>query len=125
MLNNDCFEDHTSVWSSELVSYHWIYDPGLRLLMLMPDLNQLSGVEKQLWLKILKACQLQQWMQLMQEVDTSNLVKGRFILNMNALQLMIKTFSPKSIWFIGDEAFLQNLPKLKDSQLLNTSSKIE
>lgn len=120
LFTNDCFVDHTSVWSSEVLNYDWIYDPSLRLLMLFPNLKEFRGIEKQVWLKILKACQLHHWIEMMQDKHSANLSTGHFILNADALQLLIKTFTPKRVWFIGDESFLQGLSVLNPTQFIHT-----
>jgi len=120
LLTNDYFVDHTSVWSSEVFHYDWIYDPSLRLLMLFPNLKEFNGIEKQVWLKILNACQLQHWMQLMDDYHSSHLSTGHFILNADALQLLIKTFAPKRVWFIGDKSLLQSLAIINHTQFIYT-----
>lgn len=101
MLTDVVFEDKTILAPLTQEMYEWIYDPSLKLLVLFPRVEANASREKNLWLKILAACQLHQWSDWFSNQLSSHFKSGRFVLNDDSIEFLFRRFKPKYMWVIG------------------------
>lgn len=72
--------------------YVWHYSPSLNLLLLLP--KDIPSAEQRLWTKILQACDLSEWQQLVEE-------RADCILSQEGLTLLIEHFKPHWTWIVS------------------------
>jgi hypothetical protein len=96
------YNDICGEWTSPCFWYQWYYDSKLQLLLLLPDPSSMPKIANVLWLKILKACDLKDWLDLFSGQDNHVIQQNRMMLHSDGVNQLIEYYKPKKLWLIGN-----------------------
>ena len=101
LFNEDIYPDLTSTTTLPYVGCQCYYDANLKLLLLMADNPYSLPSVKTLWLNILKACHLKDWVALFSGKNPNTISYHKILLHPQGLERLQRHFQVKHTWYIG------------------------
>ena len=86
------------------LSPHWCqcyYDTHLKLLLVLSDAQQAPLWVKTVWLKILEACQLKDWVAAFSGKPHPSIIYHKILCHPQGIERLQRHFEVKHTWFIG------------------------
>lgn len=102
LFQNELEEDISIMCPSSYAWYQWYYDSNLKLLLFLPDPQQMPTLAKTIWLKILRACELEDWMLCFSGKIAQGIVSHKMLLHPQGMKNLQDHYQADYIWYIGE-----------------------